>query len=194
MDDTSPRDPQPASPRRLKIDLADLAQAFDNAGWETTYFLDLDTGRVIMLTEDARGEYKRLSESVGHVDKAEWAAAFEAALQEADLPDWQVESIRDASQVDAGFPEHYLRVPEADSREGYRDMEAFIETVINQRLADRLGRAIQGRGAFRAFKDVLLDQAGERERWFAFRDARQRARVLEWLADEEIELERDTDE
>ena len=193
MDAPSPRDPQPASPRRFKIDLADLAQAFDNAGWETTYFLDLDTGRVIMLTEDTRSEYKQLSESIGHVDKAEWAAAFEAALQEADLPDWQVESVQDAGRVDAGFPEHYLRVPEVAQATAIATWKPSSR-LANQRLADRLGRAIQGRGAFRAFKDVLLDQACERERWFAFRDARQRARVLEWLADEENEPESDTDE
>lgn len=56
------------------------------------------------------------------------------------------------------------------------------------RLANRLERAISGRGAFRYFKDVLLDHPRERERWFAFTDQRLRERVLEWLADEEIEI------
>jgi hypothetical protein len=95
--------------------------------------------------------------------------------------------VRDAGRVEAGFGERYIRVPQAESCEGYADMEAFIETVGNARLRDRLGRAThsEGRGALRRFEAVLLDAPAERERWFTFRDARQRA--LEWLRSEGIE-------
>ena len=41
--------------------------------------------------------------------------------------------------------------------------------------------AIRGRGAFRRFKDVLAAYPRERERWFAFHDARLRELVLRWL-------------
>jgi hypothetical protein len=51
--------------------------------------------------------------------------------------------------------------------------------------------AITGRGAFRRFKDVLLDYPRERERWFAFRDALMAERVREWLAEHDIEPEID---
>jgi hypothetical protein len=37
-------------------------------------------------------------------------------------------------------------------------------------------------------KDVLAGYPAERERWFAFKAARVRQRVLAWLADEGIEL------
>ena len=67
-------------------------------------------------------------------------------------------------------------------------MQAFIETVASPRLQDRLWAAIRGRGAFRGFKDVLASYTAERERWFTFKDDRVRLRVLEWLADEGIEL------
>jgi hypothetical protein len=65
-------------------------------------------------------------------------------------------------------------------------MEDFISTVKDARLRDRLWRAISGRGAFRYFKDVLEDHPRERERWFAFKDAQVRQRVLAWLAEEDI--------
>ena len=68
-------------------------------------------------------------------------------------------------------------------------MEAFIETVEDERLQDRLDRSIRGRGAFRRFKDALEEHPIERERWFAFKDARLRGRALEWLAEEGIEPE-----
>jgi hypothetical protein len=44
--------------------------------------------------------------------------------------------------------------------------------------------SINRRGAFRRFKDTLLADPDERERWFAF----SAARVLAWLAEERIEV------
>lgn len=43
-------DPNADSPRRkLKIDLADLEQAFENASWEAEYYLDRETGEIILI-------------------------------------------------------------------------------------------------------------------------------------------------
>jgi hypothetical protein len=93
----------------------------------------------------------------------------------------------EAAQVEAGYGARYIAVPQADSSEGYRDMEAFIIAVRDERLQDRLWRAISGRGAFRYFKDVLDDYPRERERWFEFEESRLRQRVLDWLESEGIE-------
>jgi hypothetical protein len=60
-------------------------------------------------------------------------------------------------------------------------MEAFIAVVRSPRLQERLERAISGRGAFRYFKDVLLDYPTERERWFRFKQERLQRRMLDWL-------------
>jgi hypothetical protein len=79
-----------------------------------------------------------------------------------------------------------MAVPTADSRASYRDMEDFIETVSDPRLRSQLAYAIQGRGAFRRFKDTLLAHPSERERWFVFSQVRVRERVLAWLRDEGI--------
>lgn len=65
-------------------------------------------------------------------------------------------------------------------------MEAFIATVRNRRLQERLERAIRGRGAFRNFKDVLLDYPAERERWFQFEQERLHQRILDWLKAHDI--------
>jgi hypothetical protein len=53
-------------------------------------------------------------------------------------------------------PERYLGIPTESSREGYRDMEASTETVEDENLKEKLWIALDGRGAFRRFKDVLL--------------------------------------
>ncbi len=68
------------------------------------------------------------------------------------------------------------------SGDGYRDMERFAGTVTAPILADRLDIALNGRGAFRRFKDVLAGSGGELERWYGFSDERQRGRARSWLA------------
>src|SRR5512134_1965552 len=59
----------------------------------------------------------------------------------------------------------YLRVDPVSSREQYRWMERFIPMVEEPELRERLVRAIDGKGAFRRFKDVLMSFGPERERW-----------------------------
>ena len=83
-------------------------------------------------------------------------------------------------QIEEEF-ERYERIPSAEFHEGYRDMVDFITTLENEHLAELLGVAIDGKGAFRRFKDVLLDHPEEDERWFRFKDDRMEARALEWL-------------
>jgi len=63
--------------------------------------------------------------------------------------------------------------------EWYRDMADFAAGVSDDRAGRRLGRAIQGRGAFRRFKDDLHEEHPELlPAWYEFRDvgARRRAR------------------
>jgi hypothetical protein len=75
----------------------------------------------------------------------------------------------------------YVRVEPVSSREQYRWMERFIQMLDPSDLRDELTLAIDGRGAFRRFKDVLMVNAPERERWFAFRSERLRVFMEAWL-------------
>ncbi len=75
----------------------------------------------------------------------------------------------------------YLSIEPVSSREQYRWMERFIPMVEDEALQGRLTAAIDGKGAFRRFKDVLMSHATERERWFAFRSERLRVFMEAWL-------------
>ncbi|MSP24922.1 MAG: hypothetical protein EXR75_07090 [Myxococcales bacterium] len=75
----------------------------------------------------------------------------------------------------------YLRIEPVSSREQYRWMERFIPLVEEPPLQEKLTRAIDGKGAFRRFKDVLMTHATIRERWFAFRSERLRIFMEAWL-------------
>jgi hypothetical protein len=67
------------------------------------------------------------------------------------------------------------------SREQYRWLQAFITSVEEPALRAKLGGAIDGPGAFRRFKSMLLEFPGERSRWFDFRNQCAHDRIDEWL-------------
>ena len=113
---------------------------------------------------------------------------FAILLQQRNLPPWMREALTEAHQVEQGYGERSIAIPTADSRESYRDMEDFVATIDNLRLRSQLAYAIQGRGAFRRFKDLLIAHPDERERWFAFSAARVQERLLAWLSEEGIEV------
>lgn len=81
----------------------------------------------------------------------------------------------------------YLRIDPVSSREQYRWMERFIATVEEGPLRTRLLQAIDGKGAFRRFKDVLMSYPVDRERWFAFRSERLRTCMEAWLEAQGVE-------
>jgi hypothetical protein len=60
-------------------------------------------------------------------------------------------------------------------------MERFIPMVDNTELRGRLHQAIDGKGAFRRFKDVLMAHAEEREKWFTYRSERLKTFMDAWL-------------
>jgi len=142
--------------KALNINLDELCEAMENSSYEHEYFLDLETGEILFISDYMDDEGSR------------------------ELKD----------RVEEDF-ERYELIPKAESYEGYQDMVDFIATIDNERLAELLEVAINGKGAFRRFKDVLLDYPEERERWFKFKDERMEERALEWLDDIGISLAQD---
>jgi len=66
-------------------------------------------------------------------------------------------------------------------------MADFAEAITDERAGRRLARVIQGREAFRRFKDELHEEHPDLlPAWYAFRDARARRRAVQWLADNSL--------
>jgi len=139
--------------KTLKIDLDELCSAIENRSYEHEYYLDLDNGEILFLSEYMDDEETRI--------------------------------LKD--QMEEDF-DRYERIPKAESHEEYEDMVDFIATVKDEYLAELLEVATNGKGAFRRFKDVLLNYPEERERWFQFKDDRTQERALEWLDDIDVSL------
>ena len=178
--------------RQCRAKLADLADALDMANMEMKAYLDLETGEILYVSDDARRElesvYETMPEETWSASEEEQRVAFVAALEAYGPVNVEEEELVDAYAVEQGLDTRFVELPEADTRASYRDMEAFVDTVTTPRLQRRLDTAIRGRGAFRRFKDELFSDPAERERWFAFKQERLSDRIREWLADERIEL------
>jgi Uncharacterised protein family (UPF0158) len=69
----------------------------------------------------------------------------------------------------------------------YQDMADFADGITDERAGRRLAGAIQGKGAFRRFKDELHEECPDLlPVWYAFRAARARRRAVQWLADNSL--------
>ncbi len=145
--------------RKLKIDLSDLEMAFTTEQtFGMNYYLDLESGKVMMTTEDDRRAVDDFLEELGaEADDSEIDAKFEGWLEEYGCPAWQVDNIRDAFLIEREFLDRFIHVPKQESRNGYDDMADFAETVTNHRLRELLFAALNGKGPFRRFKDVLAE-------------------------------------
>ncbi len=73
------------------------------------------------------------------------------------------------------------------SRVWYEDMVDFAEQVSDSKARNALLGALDGRRAFRRFKDELHRRNPQLiQEWYAFRDARANRRAVEWLAEHEL--------
>ena len=113
------------------------------------------------------------SGSIGYLDLHTGTVIAEAALDYAD----------EDNDLDVDDPSRWLPVPGEGSDEPYRYMRHFISTVSDPRLAQRLEHAIEGRGAFRRFYDVIATNAAEHTRWQRYSDDARLGHARSWLAD-----------
>ncbi|MGW5153571.1 UPF0158 family protein [Rhodococcus koreensis] len=84
-------------------------------------------------------------------------------------------------------PDRWLRFDRTGSRDGWRDMAAFAQRQHDSALRERLERAIEGKGAFGRFRD-LVHQESLAERWYAYSTDRQLGRAREFLAAQGIRV------
>ena len=150
-------EPEQPRRRRVPVNWNDLEMALTWRSDELEYFLDLRSGEVRQC----------------------WPRAFAD-----DGEDFE----RSEDEADARLAEGSLvRIEPLEASVEYGWMTEFTASVTHTRLRDRLEVALDGRGAFRRFKDVLAEYPAARERWFRFHDEGVRKAMREWLEDHDIE-------
>ena len=161
--------------KKLKVDLEEIGDHMqDQDRYDIDFYLDKETGEVIII-------------DVNILRGLEDGETME------DLPDWQREQVKIAEEI-LSNSDNYIRIPEKPSYEGYDLMVEFAEGVKDESLREKLAIALDGKGAFRRFKNVLLSYPKYRERWFEFKQQRMNEEVTEWLNSIGIEPEISNDD
>ena len=83
--------------------------------------------------------------------------------------------------------ERFIFIDPVPSSESWQQMEDFIldQDDLDDTVQSLLLRAIQGSGAFRRFNNAI-DDAGIRDRWYAYKNRLEREAALQWLKDHEL--------
>ena len=77
-----------------------------------------------------------------------------------------------------------VRIERFGSRDAYREMVVFADSVADANASTRLTRSLEGRGAFRRFRDTLRDFPELADHWYTFTAVAGQRRAVAWLVDE----------
>jgi hypothetical protein len=167
--------------KNLKINFDEIQKAMEDVSRDVfDYYLDLETGDIISFSEEILGEvesklYFTDSEEIG--DNIEYMEFDE----EPHIPVWMEDEVELILEILLDDDNRYVRIPERSPLAAFRSMESFIETVNNPTLRQELSDSLDGKGAFRRFKDVLLKYPKERKQWHGYNAKTTRGEILEWL-------------
>ena len=140
-----------------------IIQALDSSGFEELNYYDVKEKRVVFLSGDFNS----------YLDEDE-------EIDENNFPDWQREELELAKEMKTD-PYRFVLIEPIPSYEKYNLMEEFASQQKNERLSELLFVALDGKGAFRRFKDVLLNYPKERQEWFDFEYEWMKRKAIDFL-------------
>lgn len=106
------------------------------------------------------------------------------------LPDWQVEDYKIAEDIVDNY-EDYVNIPNEDEIREYDIMEGFCYSYKDKKVSEELCNSIDGRGAFRKFKQLIYDK-GIYDEWYEYRDNKFIEKIIEWCERNDIDYVDDT--
>lgn len=149
----------------VPVKISDILDASDSSGDEIHYWLDRETGRVEMLTEEILGAARDNGKDRNH-------------------PEWMLEAIELAYCIEAA-PERFAEFPDRFEINEWRLMEEFTRTIADTAITRDLDRAIHGKGAFRRFNSAL-DRNDLWTDWNAFKQEALLDLACEWCQQNNI--------
>ncbi|RKQ34766.1 UPF0158 family protein [Oceanobacillus halophilus] len=135
----------------VKVKLDDIIEGMEFQSDESLRLLNIKTGKVIFIDRY-------------FLTQAEDGEPFDH------MNDWMQEQMEIAYDV-AKYVENYRELPTSFEINEYEIMEDFCYEVKSNGKRDRLLRAINGRGAFRRFKNTAI-KLELIEDWYDYRDER----------------------
>ena len=103
---------------KLKVDLSELAFAFESNFTGTKNYFDLETGEVVAVGDDIRDDLEAIYAEMTE-EGAEVSPTFAERVAQQGLPEWQQQQLLVADAVEAGYGERFVAVPQVESGEAY---------------------------------------------------------------------------
>jgi hypothetical protein len=151
--------------KKLKVDLEEIALIMEMSDdFGSIKLFDTGTGEIIDIPDEVMSAVES-----GDKDEID------------DLPEWEKDLIETAESVLSDETGRYVEILRKPSYESYNLMLEFTGSVKDSRLREKLDIALNGKGAFRRFKNVFSGYPEEEKRWYAFKNERLRQEVIDWL-------------
>jgi hypothetical protein len=120
--------------RKVEVSMDELSAAFAIQMMEANNYLDLETGEVVMVTDESRQKLEEIYDEIYDQDGNRVISLKEYLENRDDLQDWFRESLLETDRVEQGYGTCFLSVEPDDPYQDYRDMERFIRRVEDTRL------------------------------------------------------------
>ncbi len=157
---------------RIPVDFMNLELAADRPDIEDDHcYLDTVTGAVIYIENETWNELEE---------------------QEVDEPEQLDEETAQAFAVLTDDRDRFRWIPRLDGQTSYGFMADFVESAaMSSRIRQRLAKAIQGKGAFRMFRQVVENEGDLLDTWYRYKNERETRWILDWLKEEGFAPEED---
>lgn len=151
------------------VKLVDLVSEIELQIDDTFTFINTKTGEVITL----------MREEIG-------AAEDEKPLE--NFPDWQKENIEKAISIIEDEDGVYVDFTLRNDYNEYGIIQDFIGTLKDEGIRVELYEATEGRGAFRRFKDGIIEHSVDKQ-WYKYKESKIKELVIEWCKEHDIEIQ-----
>lgn len=143
------------------------------------YFLDTDTGDVVILSEDIINRARQILDKCLDDDMSDYEEIeFD---EEYDIPEWMEDEIALVLDIFIDKEDHFVRIPERHPVNGFAAMREFIDILPDIPLKEELQGILDGKGAFRKFKDALDPYPKMKKLWYGFNAKIAKKEAEEWI-------------
>jgi hypothetical protein len=159
----------------LPVSLQRVIDDMDSQGDMIDGYINHKTGELMSVNDDQRTEL-------------EWVDNDEYDTEMEDLPEWMQEAmprIKEVLQSDDFIP-----LPSSFEIHEYAIMRDFCHTVEDPKVKEELLVGINGRGAFRMFKELIF-RHDIRNDWFAYKNEALKQIAMDFLEEHDIAYEDD---
>jgi Uncharacterised protein family (UPF0158) len=179
--------------KKPDIDYDEIQKAMEDTARDAfDYYLDVETGEVIIISEQIIARAKAVlteefDEDMSDYDEVEFDRDY-------DIPDWMEDEVELVLDIFLEKKDRYMRIPERMPENVFSAMREFAGGLENQELKKELTAILDGKGSFRRFKDALEPYPKERKQWYRFSAKKARKEIMDWLTAAGITQEKnDTD-